>query len=150
WRLHRVIDGVRSDMDTLRFNTAMSKLIELTTRATAIAGAAGAPRAVAEPLVLMVSPFAPHLAEALWRRLGHTESLAYAPFPTAAPAWLAPEPVTYPVQVKGKVRARIEVAADASEEDVRAAALAAIAGHLAGREPRKVIVVPGRMVSVVV
>ena len=148
--LHRVIDGVRSDMDNLRFNTAIAKLIELTNRATAIAGAAGAPRAVAEPLVLMVSPFAPHLAEELWRRLGHTESLAYAPFPSADPAWLAAESVTYPVQVKGKVRARIEVAADASEEDVRAAALAAVAGHLAGREPRKVIVVPGRMVSVVV
>jgi leucyl-tRNA synthetase len=147
--LHRIIDGVRRDMEGLRFNTAVAKLIELTNRATAIAGDSGAPRAVVEPLVLMMSPFAPHLAEELWRRLGHTESLAYEPFPSADPGWLAAESVTYPVQVGGKVRARVEVAADASEDEVRATALAAIADQLGGRDPRKVIVVPGRMVSVV-
>jgi leucyl-tRNA synthetase len=148
--LHRVIDGVRRDMEGLRFNTAVAKLIELTNRATVLAGSAGAPRAVVEPLLLMMSPFAPHLAEELWHRLGHTDSLAYEPFPAADPAWLAAESVTYPVQVGGKVRARVEVPADASEDEVRAAALAAIAEQLAGRDPRKVIVVPGRMVSVVV
>jgi leucyl-tRNA synthetase len=147
--LHRVIDGVRGDMENLRFNTAVAKLIELTNRATAIAGSAGAPRALAEPLVLMVSPFAPHIAEELWLRLGHAGSLAYEPFPQADPAWLVAESVTYPVQVNGKVRARIEVAASSSEDEVRASALAAVADHLAGRDPRKVIVVPGRMVSVV-
>jgi leucyl-tRNA synthetase len=148
--LHRTIDGVRADMDHLRFNTAIAKLIELTNRATAISGTSGAPRAVAEPLVLMVSPFAPHLAEELWQRLGHPASVAYAPFPQADPAWLAVESVTYPVQVNGKVRGRVETAADAAEQEVRAAALAAVAEHLAGRQPRTVIVVPGRMVSVVV
>jgi leucyl-tRNA synthetase len=147
--LHRVIDTVRGDLENLRFNTAVAKLIELTNRATAIAGSAGAPRALVEPLVLMVSPFAPHLAEELWRRLGHPGSLAYEPFPQADPAWLVAESVTYPVQVNGKVRARIEVAADTAEEQVRATALAAVADHLAGRDPRKVIIVPGRMVSVV-
>ena len=147
--LHRTIDGVRADLDGLRFNTAVAKLIELTNRATAVSGAGGTPRAVAEPLVLMVSPFAPHLAEELWRMLGHPDSVAYADFPQADPVWLAVETVTYPVQVNGKVRARIEVAADTSEQDVRAAALAEVAEHLAGKEPRKVIVVPGRMVSVV-
>src|SRR5690606_32974797 len=149
--LHRVIAGVRADFENLRFNTAIAKLIELTNRATAISTpAGGTPRAVVEPLVLMVSPFAPHLGEELWRRLGHTESLAYADFPTADPAWLVTESITYPVQVNGKVRARVEVAADAPEAKVREAALAAVAGHLAGREPRRVIVVPKRMVSVVV
>jgi leucyl-tRNA synthetase len=148
--LHRVIDAVRGDLDNLRFNTAIAKLIELTNRATAIAGGAGAPRAVVEPLVLMVSPFAPHLAEELWRRLGHQGTLAYVPFPTADPAWLVTESVTYPVQVNGKVRARVEVPADAAEAAVREAALAAVGEHLGGREPRKLIVVPGRMVSVVV
>jgi leucyl-tRNA synthetase len=146
--LHRVIAAVRADMENLRFNTAIAKLIELTNRATAVSGTAS-PRAVVEPLVLMVSPFAPHLAEELWRRLGHPSSLAYEPFPEADPAWLAAESVTYPVQVSGKVRARIEVPADAPEEEVRAAALAAVADQLAGRDPRKVIVIPGRMVSVV-
>jgi leucyl-tRNA synthetase len=145
--LHRVIDGVRGDMENLRFNTAIAKLIELTNRATAISGE-GTPRAVVEPLVLMVSPFAPHLAEELWQRLGHTGTLAYEPFPQADPAWLAVASVTYPVQVKGKVRGRIEVPADAPEDEVRSAALAEVAEHLSG-DPRKVIVVPGRMVSIV-
>src|SRR5690606_22138777 len=108
------------------------------------------PREVVEPLVLMLAPVAPHIAEELWQRLGHEGSLAYVDFPVADPAWLVAETVTYPVQVGGKVRARIEVPADAAEEEVRAAALAAVAEHTGGAEPRKVIVVPGRMVSVVV
>jgi leucyl-tRNA synthetase len=144
--LHRVIDGVRTEMEELRFNTAIAKLIELTNRATQ----AGPSREVIEPLVLMVSPFAPHLGEELWRRLGHDDTVAYVAFPQADPALLVAESVTLPIQVNGKVRGRIEVAADAAEDEVRAAALAAIASHVDGREPRKVIVVPGRMVSVVV
>src|SRR5690606_26450582 len=125
--LHRVIAGVREDMESLRFNTAVAKLIELTNRATAIASREGAPRGVVEPLVLMLAPVAPHIAEELWQRLGHEGSLAYVDFPVADPAWLVAETVTYPVQVGGKVRARIEVPADAAEEEVRAAALAAVA-----------------------
>ena len=100
--------------------------------------------------MLMLAPFAPHLSEELWRRMGHSASLAYAPFPTADPALLAAEAVTYPVQVNGKVRGRVEVAADAAEETVRQEALAAVAEHLDGRDPRKVIVIPNRMVSIVV
>jgi leucyl-tRNA synthetase len=146
--LHKVIDGVRADMDNIRLNTAVAKLIELTNRATAVSSA-GVSREVVEPLVLMTAPFAPHIAEELWRRLGHEESVTYVPFPQADPALLVAETVTYPVQVNGKVRGRIEVAADASQDEVRAAALAEVGGHLAGKEPRKVIVVPGRMVSVV-
>ncbi|MEU7587635.1 leucine--tRNA ligase [Micromonospora sp. NPDC049230] len=144
--LHTVIDGVRADMDGIRFNTAIAKLIQLTNGLT---GLSATPREVAEPLVLMVAPFAPHLAEELWRRLGHDTSLTYADFPTADPALLVAETVTYPVQVNGKVRGRVDVPADASEETVRAAALEAVAATLAGKEPRKVIVVKGRMVSVV-
>jgi leucyl-tRNA synthetase len=145
--LHRVIDGVRGDMEGLRFNTAVAKLIELT---NALTGLPAAPREAVEPLVLMMSPFAPHIAEELWARLGHSGSLAYADFPVADPALLVAESVTYPVQVNGKVRGRVEVAADAAQDAVREAALAAVAEALAGREPRKVIVVKGRMVSVVV
>ncbi|WP_446216065.1 leucine--tRNA ligase [Micromonospora sp. IBHARD004] len=144
--LHQVVDGVRGDMEGIRFNTAIAKLIELTNALTRLSAT---PREVAEPLVLMLAPFAPHVAEELWRRLGHDSSLAYADFPTADPAVLVAETVTYPVQINGKVRGRIEVPADADEESVRAAALEAVAGQLAGKEPRKVIVVTGRMVSVV-
>jgi leucyl-tRNA synthetase len=145
--LHRVIDGVRADMDELRFNTAIAKLIELTNALTPLPAVS---REVVEPLVLMLAPFAPHTAEELWSTLGHSGSLAYVDFPVADPALLVAESVTYPVQVNGKVRGRVEVAADAAEADVRAVALDAVAEQLAGRQPRKVIVVPGRMVSVVV
>ncbi|MFY1699195.1 MULTISPECIES: leucine--tRNA ligase [unclassified Solwaraspora] len=143
---HRIVDGVRADMDGLRFNTAIAKLIELTNALTRLPAT---PREAAEPLVLMLAPFAPHVAEELWQRLGHTGSLAYADFPVADPALLRAASVTYPVQVAGKVRGRVEVPAEAAEEEVRTAALAAVAEHLGGRTPRKVIVVPGRMVSVV-
>jgi len=147
--LHRVIDGVRTDIEEMRFNTAIAKLIELTNRVTGIAGET-TPREVVEPLVTMVSPFAPHLGEELWKRMGHDTSIAYADFPAADPALLVAESVTYPVQVNGKVRGHIEVPADAAEDVVRAAALEKVAAQLAGQDPRKVIVVPGRMVSVVV
>jgi leucyl-tRNA synthetase len=98
----------------------------------------------------MMSPFAPHLAEELWGKLGHEGTLAYADFPVPDPAQLVAESITYPVQVNGKVRGRVEVAPDTTEDAVRTAALEAVAEVLAGREPRKVIVVKGRLVSVVV
>ncbi|WP_372472046.1 leucine--tRNA ligase [Jidongwangia harbinensis] len=145
--LHRVIDGVRGDLDELRFNTAIAKLIELTNVLTPLPTAS---REAVEPLVLMLAPFAPHLAEELWARLGHGDTLAYATFPEADPAQLVAESITYPVQVNGKVRGRVEVAPDTAQDEVRAAALAAVAEALAGRDPKKVIVVPGRLVSVVV
>jgi leucyl-tRNA synthetase len=145
--LHKVIDGVRTDLDELRFNTAIAKLIELTNGLTPLPIVS---REAVEPLVLMVSPFAPHLAEELWAKLGHEGSLAYTDFPVADPAQLVAESVVYPVQVNGKVRGKIEVAPDAGEAVVRAAALAQVAETLAGRDPKKVIVVPGRLVSVVV
>jgi leucyl-tRNA synthetase len=145
--LHRVIDGVRNDLDELRFNTAIAKLIELTNALTPLSVVS---REAVEPLVLMLSPFAPHLAEELWGKLGHEGSLAYHDFPMADPAQLVAESITYPVQVNGKVRGRVEVAPDTTEDSVRAIALDSVADVLAGRDPKKVIVVPGRLVSVVV
>jgi leucyl-tRNA synthetase len=145
--LHRVIDQVRGDMAAMRFNTGIAKLIELTNRVT---GLPAAPREVMEPLVLMLAPVAPHIAEELWRRLGHDGSLTFESFPVADPALLVDEAITLPVQVNGKVRGRVEVPAEADEATVRAAALAEIEAVLEGRAPKKVIVVPGRMVSVVV
>jgi leucyl-tRNA synthetase len=147
--LHRIIAGVHEDMEELRFNTAIAKLIELTNRATVIS-AAGVSREVVEPLTLMLAPFAPHVAEELWRKLGHDETITYAEFPQADPALLVEASITYPIQVNGKVRGSVAVPADAAEDAVREAALTEVAAHLAGKTPRKVIVVPGRMVSVVV
>ncbi|MBM2615256.1 leucine--tRNA ligase [Actinoplanes sp. LDG1-06] len=146
-QVHRTIAGVREDMDELRFNTAIAKLIELTNTLTPLPSAS---REAVEPLVLMLSPFAPHLAEELWGKLGHSGTLAYTGFPVADPAQLVAESITYPVQINGKVKARVEVSPSAPEAEVREQALAAVADALAGREPKKVIVVAGRLVSVVV
>ncbi len=100
-------------------------------------------RAALEPLVLMVAPLAPHLAEELWSRLGHDRSLAHGPFPVADEAYLVEDTVEYPVQVNGKVRGRVTVAADADAESLEAAALAddKVVAFLDGRAPKKVIVV---------
>ena len=151
-RLHRTIAVVREDLESLRYNTAIARLIELTTHAAQITAARGAlPRALAEPLVLMVAPLAPHIAEELWALMGHPESLAYAPFPVADPA-LAVEPsVRLPVQVNGKVRFTIEVPAGAGEEDIRLA----VTGHAdlgratGGAAVQRIVVVPGRIANVV-
>ncbi|SUA74287.1 Leucine--tRNA ligase [Nocardia otitidiscaviarum] len=148
--LHKTIAGVDDDYANLRDNTAGAKLIELTNHLTKHYPD-GAPRSVAEPLVLMLAPMAPHVAEELWERLGHTTALAHGPFPVADPALLVADSVEYPIQVNGKVRSRVSVPADADNAAVQAAALAdeKIAELLGGKEPRKVIVVPGRLVNVV-
>ncbi|MFI5957171.1 leucine--tRNA ligase [Cryptosporangium sp. NPDC051539] len=151
--VHQTIDGIRGDLEGLRTNTAVSKLIELTNHVTSAYGSKGAtPREVVEPMVLMVAPFAPHLAEELWEKLGHAETLTYHSFPAADESLLTAPEIEYPVQVNGKVRGRITVPADADEAAVRAAALAEpkVAAMLAGAEPRKLIVVPGRIVTIVV
>jgi leucyl-tRNA synthetase len=149
--LHRTVDGVHTDYTALHYNTAAAKLIELNNHLTKTYRPGSVPRAVAEPLVLLLAPMCPHIAEELWSILGHSETLAYAPFPVADPAYLVDDSVEYPIQVNGKVRARVTVPADASREDVQAAALAddKIAELLDGGTPRKVIVVPGRLVNVV-
>ncbi|MET8761959.1 leucine--tRNA ligase [Lentzea sp. NPDC004782] len=148
--LHKTIAGVHDDYANLRYNTAGAKLIELNNYITKHY-ASGTPRALAEPLVLMLAPQAPHVAEELWTRLGHEGSLAHGPFPAADEQYLVEDTVEYPIQVNGKVRSRVVVAASASQDEIKAAALAEekIAELVAGGEPRKVIVVPGRLVNVV-
>ena len=101
--LHRTIAGVSEDYVALRNNTAAAKLIEYTNFLTK-QYRDGVPRAAVEPLVLMLAPLAPHVAEELWLRLGHTASLAHGPFPVSDPAYLVDDTVEYPVQVNGKVR----------------------------------------------
>ncbi len=147
--LHRTIAGVADDYAGLRNNTAAAKLIEYTNHLTKEGVTA---RAALEPLVLMVAPLSPHLAEELWQRLGHSKSLAHGPFPVADPQYLVDDTVEYPVQVNGKVRGRITVAADADKASLEAAALAdeKVQAFLAGATPKKVIVVPGRLVNLVV
>jgi leucyl-tRNA synthetase len=147
--LHRTIAGVAEDYANLRNNTAAAKLIEYTNHLTKERIRA---RAALEPLVLMVAPMAPHLAEELWQRLGHEKSLAHGPFPVADPQYLVEDTVEYPVQVNGKVRGHVALPADADADAMEAAALAdeKVQAFLNGATPKKVIVVAGRLVNVVI
>ncbi|MBM6404659.1 leucine--tRNA ligase [Phycicoccus sp. CSK15P-2] len=120
--LHRTVDAVRTDFGSLGFNTAIARLTELNNALTKLEG--GVPREAAEALVLMVAPLAPHIAEELWARLGHDRSLVYQPFPVADPGLLVDDTVTCVVQIKGKVRDRIEVPSDIAEDALRELALA--------------------------
>jgi leucyl-tRNA synthetase len=146
--MHYTIDAVRTDMAALRFNTAIARLIELNNHVTKLEQA---PREVAETLVLLVAPFAPHLAEELWSRLGHVDSLAYEPFPTADPALLVAETVTCVVQVDGKVRDRLEVPVTVDADALRELALGSVAVQrvLGDRSVRTVVVRAPRLVNVV-
>ena len=120
-QLHQTIAGVREDYEGLRFNTAIAKLIELNNAVTKLEVP---PREVMEALVLMMAPVAPHIAEELWARLGHTGGISYVPFPVSDPAKIVEEQVTCVIQIKGKVRDRIEVAPDISEDELRGLVLA--------------------------
>jgi leucyl-tRNA synthetase len=144
----KTIQGVTEDLEAMRFNTAISKLMVF---AREIARDAPLPRRAAETLVLLLAPLAPHVAEELWERLGGQESLARAAWPEPDPAQLEEDVVRLVVQVNGKRRDEIQVPSDASEEAVREAALACekVQRHLDGKAPRRVIVVPGRLVNVV-
>ncbi|OBI44292.1 leucine--tRNA ligase [Mycobacterium kyorinense] len=149
--LHRTIAGVSEDYAALRNNTAAAKLIEYTNHLTKT-HQGEVPRAAVEPLVLMLAPLAPHVSEELWQRLGNATSLAHGPFPIADPAYLVEDTVEYPVQVNGKVRGKVVVAADADADTLEAAALAdeKVQAFLNGATPKKVIVVAGRLVNLVV
>ena len=119
--LHRTIAAVRADYEGLGFNTAIARLTELNNALTKLDEV---PRGIVEPLVLMTAPLAPHIAEELWKRLGHSETLTYEPFPVADEQWLVEDTVTCVVQIRGKVRDRIEVAPSIGEDELRERVLA--------------------------
>ncbi len=151
--LHRTIVGVADDMKGLRFNTAVAKLIELNNALTKYVNEHNStPTEVAEAFVLMLAPLAPHVCEELWGRLGHTSSVVWELFPVADPALLIDEEIEIPVQVDGKLKARIMVPTDAPAGDIEAIALAdpAVIAGLDGRTPKRVVVVPGRLVNIVI
>ncbi len=144
--LHQTVIAVREEFGALRFNTAIARIIELTTHASRTRDRV--PRALAEPLVLMVAPLAPHVAEELWQRLGHPGSLAYEPFPVGDPALAAEATVTLPVQVNGKRRFTIEVPMAAKEPEIT---------DVLARHPdypatgvARLVIVPGKIVNIVV
>ncbi|AYG82936.1 Leucine--tRNA ligase [Streptomyces hundungensis] len=147
--LHKAIDGAGGDLAGLRFNTAIAKITELNNHLTKAGGPLARP--VAEQLVLLVAPLAPHIAEELWRKLGHTDSVVHQAFPVADPAYVVDEAVTCVVQVKGKVKARLEVPPAISDDELEKLALAdeAVVAALGGAGIRKVIVRAPKLVNIV-
>jgi leucyl-tRNA synthetase len=147
--LHKAIDGVGQDMAGMRFNTAIAKVTELNNHLTKAGGPLS--RSVAERLVLLIAPLAPHIAEELWRRLGHTDSVVHQDFPVADPAYVVDETVTCVVQIKGKVRARLEISPSITDEELESLALAdeAVVAALGGAGIRKVIVRAPKLVNIV-
>ncbi|EYF00767.1 leucine--tRNA ligase [Chondromyces apiculatus] len=145
--LHRTVKKVTRDLEGMSFNTVISTLMIFVNH---LAGLASPPREAVHKLILMVSPFAPHVGEELWRLTGHEKSLAYEPWPTWDEALCVDDVVEVPVQVNGKVRGRIILAKDATEDQARAAALESVGSTLAGKQVKKFIYVPGKIANVVV
>jgi len=147
--LHKTIRKVTEDLDALAFNTAIAQLMVFTNEMTKLERR---PRAAIEPFVLLLSPFAPHLGEELWNRLGHADSLAYAPWPAWDPARVVDETVTLAVQVNGKLRATLDLPRGADQAAAQAAAMAdeRVRRYVDGGELRKVIHVPDKLLNLVV
>ncbi|OZG66912.1 leucine--tRNA ligase [Bifidobacterium aquikefiri] len=146
--LHNTIHDVTEEMEAMRPNTAISRLIVLNNHLTSLKAV---PRSVVEPLVVMLAPVAPHICEELWEKLGHADSLSSTQWPVAKEQYLGKDNVTAVVQVKGKIRGKLEVSPDISADELQALALAlpAVQDHLGGKPPRKVIVKAPKIVSVV-
>jgi leucyl-tRNA synthetase len=152
---HRAIEGVTAAVEGFRFNAAVAGLMTLQGAATrTVRETPGSPAAAeaAETLVVLLAPFAPHLADELWTRaLGREGRATAAAWPQADPALAAGPAQRLAVQVDGRVRAQVELPAGAGDDEIRAAALThpAVVRHLDGRPVERVIVVPGRLVSLV-
>jgi leucyl-tRNA synthetase len=147
--LHRTIAKVTEDIENLHFNTAIAALMEFTNAATKWPVL---PRDVVEPIVLILAPLAPHIAEELWERLGHEDSLAYAAWPEFDAELLKTETIVIPVQVNGKIRGRIEIPADATEDLVLELARedGNVSRYLRGKRVTRAIYVPERIVNFVI
>jgi leucyl-tRNA synthetase len=158
---HKTIAGVTDDIETFHFNKAVARLYEFVNVITEFVGTNGALQTVPgsawalreafEALARLIGPMMPHLAEELWQRLGHTQLLVETPWPDADRRLTVDDSVTIAVQVNGKLRATIELPRDAAQAVAESAALAedAVQRALAGKPPRKVIIVPNRIVNVV-
>jgi leucyl-tRNA synthetase len=147
--LHQTIRKVTEDVEALKFNTAISQMMVFVNE---VMKQPERPRTLLEPFVLVLAPFAPHLGEELWRKLGHAGSLAYAPWPAFDPALCVEDTVTVAVQVNGKLRATLEVARGAEQAAVQAAALAdaRVSKYVNGGTVRKAIFVKDKLLNLVV
>ncbi len=145
--LHQTIKKVTEDIEGLRFNTAISQMMVFTNEMTK---AEQRSRALLEPFVLILAPFAPHLAEELWEVLGHQPSVSQQPWPTFDPSMTVSDRLTIPIQVNGKLRAKLDVGVDATREQVEGLARVQIAEWLQGKEPKKIVYVEKKLMNFVV
>jgi leucyl-tRNA synthetase len=147
--LHKTMKKVTEDMDAMSFNTAISAMMVLTNHLQSLKDQV--PREAAEKLALMVSPIAPHLGEECWNILGHKESLAYEPWVEYVEELCIDNTIKMGVQVNGKVRGEIEIAKDADQETAMAEAMkqSKIEAQLEGKQVKKIIYVPGRILNIV-
>ena len=146
--LHKTIKKVNEDIQSFSFNTSVSQFMICVNELTALKCHH---RAILEPLAVLVAPFAPHIAEELWKHLGHNESITYAPYPTHEEKYLQEDSKEYPVSFNGKVRFKRAFPTDMSVAEIEQAILAdpQTAEQLQGKAPKKVIVVPNRIINVV-
>lgn len=147
--LHRTIAKLSQDIPRLAFNTAIASMMELVNLATS---AGGMTKDQIERFALALAPFAPHLGEELWSKCGHTQSLAYEPFPTPDPAMLVDDAIEIPISINGKPKGRISVTVGLDKAELESAAMASevVQGLIAGKSVTKVVVVPGKMVNFVI
>ncbi len=146
--LHKTIKKVTEDFERFAFNTAIAQLIVWSNEA---GKAPRVGRSQVERFLLLLAPMAPHICEELWQRLGHANSLSHEPWPTFDPALARDETAEYAIQVNGKIRARLNLPADAAEDDLVAAAKSCpeVAKDLSGKTVRRVVVVRGRLVNII-
>ena len=147
--LHKTMKKVTEDIESMSFNTAISAMMVLANHLTSLKGQV--PREAAEKLVLMVSPFAPHLGEECWSILGHEESLAYHPWVEYDEALCVDNTIKMGVQVNGKTRGEIEIAKDADQDGAMAEAMKvqSVFNQVDGKDVKKIIYVPGRILNIV-
>lgn len=146
--LHKTIKKVEEDIESFSFNTSVSNFMIAVNELTAQKCKA---REILEPLVIVISPYAPHIAEELWGKLGHSESISYAPFPKFEEKYLVESIKEYPISFNGKMRFTLELPLDLTKDEIETAVMSheKTAQYLQGRSPKKIIIVPGKIVNIV-
>ncbi len=146
--LHKTIKKVEHDIENFSFNTSVSTFMIAVNELTALKCNK---RAILEPLAIIIEPYAPHIAEELWKNLGHTESISQVDFPVFEPKYLVESSKEYPISFNGKLRFKMELSLDLSKDEIEAAVMSheKTIAQLQGRTPKKVIVVPGKIINIV-
>ena len=147
--LHKCIKKVSSDIESFSFNTAVSTLMITVNELTAQKCRS---KEILEPLLIVLSPFAPHICEEIWERIGNTESIVYSSFPEYSESYLQDSTKIYPVSINGKLKYKIELPSDWSKEEIEAAILSdeIFIKKLEGNKPKRVIVIPGKIINFVI